>query len=82
MNIGIIIVELDRLGRDAGDSKVNNKNQRVHDILIANGMHQMPTKPSEFPECLRKKAETFGDLHGSALYTSAEYRDDLCVDIK
>jgi hypothetical protein len=77
VSIDVLITELDKL---SGNEDLNTeKNKKVVKILQDAGMFLVPSKVSQLPECTKKaRAGYLHDLHGSAVFVSQRFRDDIC----
>lgn len=77
VTIDVLITEIDKL---SGKEDMNSeKNKKVAKILQDAGMFQVPSKYDQLPDCTKKaRAGYLYDLHGSAVFVSKKFRDDIC----
>ena len=84
VKINVLIFELDKL---VGVSNSNNngltnstdsvlRHVAIHDLLTAAGMIKLASNAKDMPACI--PAERRYSIHGSAVYVSPEFRDDIC----
>ena len=76
VRIGVLIYELDKLSSTQSDESIA-KEAAIHRLLTETAsMFRVPSDAKDLPYCIPEDRRR--TIHGSAVYVSEEFRDDIC----